>query len=86
MTPIPHRYFEKLRGVIGEFEQWLASTEPAEDGSVKLEDLQLALRRATSIYTKALELYRIGSNPPEDSLPEEVNDQTSETPKISRSQ
>ncbi len=81
MTPIPHRYFEKLRGVVGEFEQWLASTEANQDGAVKPEDLQLALRRATSIYTKALELYRIGSNPPANDLP----DDETEPPQLSRS-
>lgn len=62
MTPIPHRYFEKLRSVVSEFEQWLAATEAAEDGSVKAEDLKGAFVRATNIYTKTLELYRIGSH------------------------
>ena len=84
MTPIPHRYFEKLRGVVGEFEQWLAATHAAADDSVKPEDLQTALRLATSIYTKALELYRIGSNPLLDSqLPANDEDQADQ-PKLSR--
>lgn len=61
MTPIPHRYFEKLRGIVTDFEQWLESTEPTEDGSISADDLKTAFVKATSIYTKTLELYRIGT-------------------------
>ena len=80
MTPIPHRYFDKLRNVISEFEQWIASTEAAEDGSIKLEDLKVAFVRATNIYTKTLELYRIGSDTPGKTPPP---DEGSEVTKLS---
>jgi hypothetical protein len=82
MTPIPHKYFAKLRNEVSEFEQWLANTEANEAGAIKPEDLQGAFVRITSLYTKTLELYRIGSNPPEShNLPD---DGPSEPASISR--
>lgn len=77
MAQIPHRYFEKLRGIVTDFEQWLASTEATDDGSISVDDLKIAFVKATSIYTKTLELYRIGTTTSDEKPSDDSTDDVS---------
>jgi hypothetical protein len=61
MPAISHKYLEKLRREVAAFEQWLAQTQAAEDGSASPANLRDAFTKANSIYIKALELYRTTS-------------------------
>lgn len=58
MPPISHNYLNKLRREVAAFNDWLANTEPLEDGSANVADLHTVFTRANSIYLKALALYR----------------------------
>ncbi|HEX2914928.1 MAG TPA: hypothetical protein VH186_29310 [Chloroflexia bacterium] len=58
MSTISHKYLEKLRKEVTDLDNWLGSTQPAEDGNARPEDLKNLYGKGYSVFQKTLALYQ----------------------------